>query len=170
MATKKRAPGEFMRSWDTTVEVGKSRDALEALVRRYGATGFTVSEDYESRTVVVVFFLRPRPNEDPMEIRIPLSYGQVTDRLRRVPEFNQRLQRKPFSNRTPWMHDQAERVAWRLLVLWAEAMLSMVDAEMMALPEAFFAHAMIDVPGGHRLRAADAVAALKLLPGREDSR
>jgi hypothetical protein len=168
MATKKRAPGEFMRSWDTTVEVGKSRDALEALVRRYGATGFTVSEDYESRTVVVVFFLRPRPNEDPMEVRIPVGYQHVLDRLRRIPDFQTFVGRKMRQNQEPWAREQAERVAWRLLVLWAEAMLSMVDAGMMALPEAFFAHAMVDVPGGHRLRAADAVAALKLLPGRED--
>ena len=162
--TEKRLPGHFVKSWDTRVEVSRSKEQVEEMLRRYGATGFTVSEDYESRTVVVVFFLRPQPNVDPMEIRFPISYQQVLDRLRRSPNFRSAVDRKAIAKREEWSREQAERVAWRHLYTWADAALSAVDAGLYSLPEAFFAHAMIDAPGGHRVRAVDAVTAMKLLP------
>jgi hypothetical protein len=166
MSTKKpqRQPGQFVKSWDTSVPVGQTKAALEELLKRYGATGFTVSEDYESRTVAVVFFLRARPDEDPIEIRLPIGYRQVLDRLRRMREFQTKCNARSSVVREEWAHDQAARVAWRHVYLWADAALSAVDAGLYSLPEAFFAHAMIDAPGGHRVRAIDAVTALKLLP------
>lgn len=163
MSTDTRQPGHFVKSWDTSVPMAKTKGDLETLLRRYGATGFTVSEDYESRTVVVVFFIRPRPDTDPLEIRFPVSYKTVLDRLRRMNEFTRKARGKG-ANRDGWQHAQSERVAWRHLYLWADAALSAVDAGLYSLPEAFFAHAMIDAPGGVRVRAIDAVTALRLLP------
>lgn len=159
-----RKPGEFVKSWDTSVPVGQTKGALEELLKRYGATGFTVSEDYESRTVAVVFFLRARPNEDPIEIRLPIGYRQVLDRLARMPEFQTKMRARSSQVREDWAVEQAARVAWRHVYLWADAALSAVDAGLYSLPEAFFAHAMIDTPNGGRIRAVDAVTAMKLLP------
>lgn len=169
-----RLPGQFVKSWDTDVPVVRTKGALEELLRRYGATGFTVSEDYESRTVAVVFFLRARPDEDPLEIRFLVSYQQVQDRLQRMPEFTRKVQgmRRSWDEVDQWRKDQAARVAWRHLYLWADAALSAVDAGLYSLTEAFFAHAMIDAPGGHgvRVRAVDAVTALKMLPRQAEER
>jgi hypothetical protein len=53
--------------------------------------------------------------------------------------------------------------------IWADAALSMVDAGVYSLPEAFFAHAMIDTPNGQKVRAVDAVTAMKLLPASRQS-
>jgi hypothetical protein len=152
-----------VKSWTTKVSVGNSKGELEELLRRYGATGFTVSEDYASRTVVVMFFLRPRPDDEAMEVRLPISYRQVLDRLRRMPDFVNKAKGKG-REREQWEMDQSERVAWRHVILWADAILSSVDAGLFSLPQAFFAHAMIDTPTGARVRAVDAVTAMKLLP------
>lgn len=56
----------FVKSWDTDVPVSRSKGALEELLRRYGATGFTVSEDYAAGTVLIAFHL-PRSIELPAE-------------------------------------------------------------------------------------------------------
>ena len=153
MSGPKRIPGQFVKAWDTDVPVTRSKAALEDMLRRYGATGFTVAEDYASRTVVVAFFLRPRPAEDPIEIRFPIGYDATLAKLRKMDAFTRRAD----------ANAQAERVAWRHLVLWVDAALSAVDSGLYSLQEAFFAHAMIDTPGGRRIRAADAVGNVKRL-------
>lgn len=159
MTTDRRPAGFFVRSWDTDVPVGRTKHAFEDLLRRYGATGFTVSEDYASRTVVVAFSLAVGGEQQ--EIRLPVSYTVVLRRLRQMPEFVKKAGR--YNNREAWEQEQAARVAWRHLILWAEATLSAVDAGLYTLQEAFFAHTMIPTPGGGAMPAVDAVNAIRRL-------
>jgi hypothetical protein len=155
-------PRRFVKSWDTDVTVARSKGALEELLRRYGATGFTVSEDYASGTVLIGFNLPrsielPADKQDSAEIAFTISYNQVLRRLRSMKDFRTKENAKAFSNREAWATEQAARVAWRHLVLWADAALSSVDAGLQSLEEAFFAqHILTD--GVRRLKAADAVA------------
>lgn len=153
----------FVRSWETETPVGKTKHAFEDLLKRYGATGFTVSEDYDSRTVVVAFSIRIN-GQEPAEIRLPVSYGQVLRRLNQMPEFVTKASKKGQA-REEWEHAQAARVAWRHLLLWAEGALAAVDAGIYTLQEAFFAHTMIATPGGGKMPAVDAVNTMRRLTG-----
>ncbi|HEY7233893.1 MAG TPA: hypothetical protein VH539_07070 [Gemmatimonadaceae bacterium] len=159
-APDRRAPG-WVRSWDTDVPAGRSKAAFEELLRRYGATGFTVSEDYASHTVVVAFQLVTA--RETIEVHLPIGYEQVRNRLRKMPEFQRSYERRSYSDRDEWANKQAERVAWRHLLLWAEAMLSAVDAGLYSLQEAVFAFTIIDTPHGGKMPAVDAVNAIKRL-------
>lgn len=162
MSEKKRTAGEFVRSWDTDVPVGRSKHAFEDLIRRYGASGFTVSEDYASRTVLVAFSILASDGET-SEVRLPIKYDDVRRRLDKMPEFRTAKWRKATTNQDTWANEQAARVAWRHLLLWAEAALSAVDAGLYSLQEAFFAHTLIETPGGAKLLAVDAINTMKRL-------
>jgi len=147
-----------VRSHDTRTPVGNSKKEFEELMRRYGATGFTVSEDYASRTVVVAFQI-PVAGGDPVDVRLPVGYDAVRKKLTKIREFANRAEKDPS-----WANEQAARVAWRHLILWAEASLAASDAGIYSLQEAFFAHTMIATPNGGLIPAVDAVNAIKRLP------
>jgi hypothetical protein len=153
-----------LRSWDTETPVGQSKREFEELVRRYGATGFTVSEDYASRTVVVAFSIQVEGGEL-ADIRLPVGYDTVKRKLMKVQPFVSKARRRSDT----WINEQAARVAWRHLLLWAEASLSAVDAGLYSLQEAFFAHTMIATPGGGLIGALDAVNMAKRIASRSES-
>lgn len=147
----------FVKSWDTDVPVGRTKAAFEDLLRRYGATGFTVSEDYASSGVVVSFSIAQA------EILFTINYRKVLERLRLMPEFRSKRDRKSLSTREQWMLDQAARVAWRHLYLWSDAALSAVDAGLQTVEDVFLSQHVLTGNAGERITAGELVR--KLAPG-----
>lgn len=148
------AVSTFVKSWNTKVASAKSRLALEGLLRRYGASGFTISEDYRGRTAVVSFNI-PRSFQfqgdaaDHIEIRIPVSYAEVQRRLDTISAFRNLAAEKKEA--------QSERVAWRHILLLTEAALMAAALGVQTPEEAFFAHAVQELPGiANKMRTIDA--------------
>jgi hypothetical protein len=139
-----------VKSASTTVPATRTKSELEEMLRKYGASGFTVSSDYASRTVVVAFMM-PRTFQDPrdqVEIKIPISYVEVEKRLVKLPGNGRKD--------SAWLAAQSERVAWRQLYILCEAALMAAAIGLQTLEEAFFAHQMLSLPNGGTLRAIDA--------------
>ncbi len=139
-----------VKSASTDVPASRTKAQLEDLLRKYGASGFTVSNDYESRTVMVGFMM-PRSYQTPsdhVEIRIPVSFREVSKRLAKMAGNG----RKPQN----WLDEQAERVAWRQLYMLCEAACMAAAVGLQTIEEAFFAHQMLSLPNGGQLRAIDA--------------
>jgi hypothetical protein len=153
MARKDQRSTSFVRSWDTEVPVSRTAAAMEEMIRRYGASGYTRSEDYTAGRVVVAFTIAAR------DVRMFVDVPTVEQKLRAMPEFMQKRNAKPWDNRDPWARAQAERVAWRHLLLYVEASLNAVSAGLLTLEEAFFAYALIQAPDGDKQRAVDLVVA-----------
>lgn len=142
-----------MRSVDTKTSPEKSRQDIETALRRYGATGFTVSQDYSNRTAVVSFTI-PRSMEaglagGAVEVRLPVSFDQVRRRLQKMGRF----QSKPTAVQVA----QSERVAWRQLLLLVEAALAAAAIGLQTLEESFYAHTMLTLGDGQPTRAIDLV-------------
>jgi hypothetical protein len=169
MAAKKDRP--FVKSADTTSQVSSSKAELEKMLRRYGAAGFSIAHDYAEHRVVISLILPDRPGKDsprvpvklPVDIRLVYDalYGRPTLSVR-IPddERNAIIREKGFA---PWNRsvynpkgydakklEQAERVAWRNLVLWVDAALSAATVGLQTITEAFFAHAVVG-QGGQRM-------------------
>jgi hypothetical protein len=53
-----------------------------------------------------------------------------------------------WKNPTKWGWEQAERVAWRHLVLWVDAACAATNAGMQTMSEAFLAHTLVKAPDG----------------------
>lgn len=149
MASDPNRSTSFVRSWDTDVPVSRSAAAMEEMVRRYGASGFTRSEDYANARIVVAFTIAGR------DIRVLVDVPTVERKLLAMEDFRRKVAGKKREERARWQRAQAERVAWRHLLLYVEASLNAVSAGLFTLEEAFFAHAMLTAPDGTQQRAAD---------------
>lgn len=165
------SPGPtWVRSWDTDVPVGRSSAELESLLRRYGAKGYTVSSDYSNGTLVIGFTV-PRTwaiaNAETVEIRMAIGFHETLRRLEGMQLFQKKRDRMSYDKRKTWPLEQAERVAWRQLIMLVEAGLNAAAAGIQTVDEAFFAHQVIRLGSGVH-RAIDVVreAQKALPPGR----
>jgi len=155
----------FVKSAGTAVPAARSRMQLEALLRRYGCIGFGVSNDYEAMTASVSFLVPDSLAKDAARIpvRLVLNIRQVYDALygqplrwdheqkRRVPDLKGYREKELL---------QAERVAWRQLILWVDAACSAAASGVQKMSEAFFAHTVVIGPDGARYRLIDHVEAI----------
>lgn len=141
----------FVKSADTRVPVGRSRDELERVLRRYGATAFASASDYEAGTVSVSFKVPNAPGESStVPVRLEAGFLLIYARL-----FGEPRGHKYDADRLA----QAERVAWRHLVLWVDAACTAVGAGLQTMREAFFAHTVVrNAATGRIERMAEAVA------------
>lgn len=146
----------FVKSAKSATPVASSKGAIEKMLRRYGATAFQVSEDYASGRITLAFAI-PNSAEkgaDVVPVRIPIEVQRVYHALYGVPKKRYTNEPDPKGYDANKMA-QAERVAWRNLVLWLDAALSAATIGLQTITEAFFAHAML---GGDGRRAIDVAA------------
>lgn len=154
---------KFVKSAETLVPVGRSQSELERILRRYGCTGFGVSQDYEALRTSVTLRVPDGPEKDALQVPVklvvdfravydalygqPMRHGQKPDgSWGRVPDpkgYNARL------------IEQAERVAWRHLVLWVDAACSASTVGLQRMSEAFLAHTLTRTADGRVLRVVE---------------
>lgn len=139
----------FVKAYSTDVPVSRSQVQLQETLRRYGATGFGVHQDYATGNVQVFFRV---PDEFKSETLIPVRLEVSTE-----PVFRALFHRSPPSyqreNSREWQ--QAERVAWRQLLLWVDAALSAASAGVQKISEAFLAHTLVQGSDGKARRVVD---------------
>jgi hypothetical protein len=135
----------FVKSADTSTQVATSKTELEKMLRRYGAAGFSVAHDYAEHRVVLNLLLPDTPAKGAprVPVRLPVSVRAVYDKLYGRPTKYDYTEKKYVYNATGYETkklEQAERVAWRNLVLWVDAALSAATIGLQTITEAFFAH------------------------------
>lgn len=149
---------KFFKSENTTTPVRNSKGEIETILRRYGASGFSVAEDYHRGIVVISFVVPDHHGKDAAQVpvKLPINIGKIYHIIYGVePRMGDRG--------SDW--ERAERVAWRNLVLWIDAALSAAAAGLQTITEAFFAHAVVDQTGGRRMIEVVAEAADRMSPG-----
>jgi len=137
MSTRKNRP--FVKAADTKTPVGSSRSEVDRLLRRYGASAISVSENISARTIVVSFVVPNSLNKGAgdVPVRMPIAVTGVYVSLYGRPKQGGYDAVKMA---------RAERVAWRNLVLWLDAALSAASVGLQTITEAFFAHAVASIP------------------------
>lgn len=131
----------FVKSVKTTVPVRNSKNEVEELLRRYGCSKMQITENYHEGLFAVAFALPDTPgSNDHVPVRIEVKVSDVA-----------RVVQKTFKTQknADWLNAQAQRVAWRHLVLWLDAALSAATLGLQRISEAFYAHIILD--GGQRL-------------------
>lgn len=132
----------FVKSADTKTPASQSQVALERILRRYGAGSFGSTADYERHLIRVTFRIPDSPGGPLIPVRLEISIESVA---RALGMFNR-------GSPTAYGWEQAERVAWRHLVLWVDAACCAVHAGMQTMAEAFFAHVLTRANDGHVAR------------------
>jgi len=139
-------PKRFVKSADTSTSVSKSQRELEQILRRYGAVDFNLGSDWEKRLARVAFRVPDTPGSKMLvPVRLEVSIEAVADALEFTkPRWTGGAKAKPTQHQ--W--EQAERVAWRHLVLWVDAACSATSAGVQTMSEAFLAHMLVKSPDG----------------------
>jgi len=154
---------KFVKSAQTGVPVSRSNSELERVLRRYGCTGFGVTNDYEQMRCAVTIRVPDGPEKDATQIPIKLvvDFRAVYDALYGQP---MRWGTKPDGSNgrvhdpkgyEPKFIEQAERVAWRHLVLWVDAACSASTVGLQRMSEAFLAHTLMRTADGRVLRVVE---------------
>lgn len=115
-------------SYTTTVPVEKTILDIERLLMRAGAS--KIAKDYTGDGRVAAFFFA-----------IPTKYGELTFRMPCNPDKVYPLLKKtryPSGARQKKLMEQSERVAWRVLLTWTAAQISMIKMEQVTPEQAFF--------------------------------
>lgn len=153
----------FVKSADTSVPVSRSQGELERVLRRYGCTGFGVTTDYELARASIMLRVPDGPEKDATQVPVklivdfravydalygqPMKWGQKPDGANgRVPDL------KGYKAK---FVEQAERVAWRHLVLWVDAACSASTVGLQRMSEAFLAHTLMRTADGRVLRVVE---------------
>jgi len=143
----------FVKSATTSTSVATSKMELERVLRRYGAEQFSTAQDYAKGLVVVMFSIPDSPAKGAkiVPIRFPVETRRVYDRLFGEPTrwLNGKYVRNPDGYNAKKL-EQAERVAWRNVILWVDAQLSAASVGIQTVTEAFIAHAALG-PNGERV-------------------
>ena len=145
----------FVKSAETSTPVSNSRAEVERILRRYGANGLSVSQDYKGGRVIVSFIVPNSTDKGApvVPVKLPVDVLRVFNALFTNGPFTLE-QAQMSSNEKAWA--QAERVAWRNLVLWIDAALSATTAGLQTITEAFFAHAVLSGDGRRAIDVAEA--------------
>jgi len=143
----------FVKAARTDTSAINSRSAIDKMLRRYGASAISMSENIERREIVVSFIIPDSGAKDAQKVpvRLPVNvylvYNALYGRPKRWKDGKQVTDPLAYDIRRI---EQAERVAWRNLSLWIDAALSAAVIGLQSITEAFFAHAVVGA-GGERM-------------------
>lgn len=151
-----------IKSSDTKSPVANSRKQMEDLLRRYGAVGFGVQQEFSdtgvAEHITVQFIIPDRPGSKArIPVAIPVNVIDVLNALYKT--------RANLRDRSQW--ERAERVAWRNLLLWVDSTLAAASIGLQSITEAFYAHNVIKLEDGRTARLSEVIEAAqgKLPPG-----
>jgi hypothetical protein len=152
----------FVKSATTSVPVSRTQAELERLLGRYGCSCFGVQNNYEQMRVAVSFIVPDslEPDAPKIPVRLELDVRAVYDQLYGRPVKRKWVEGESIVEWNPAGYDerdlkQAERVAWRQLVLWVDAACSAAAAGVQKMSEAFFAHTIVRGDDGRGRRLVD---------------
>lgn len=163
----------FVKAETTSVAPEKSRLEIEQLLKRYGALGYSFSANMETGEARVEFVVPNSGEKDAprIPVRIPVNHFDVFDVMYGQPKVTRKgtgsydaagkyvtTVRDPMPR--PYTHDpkriqQAERVAWRNLVLWIDAALSAAFVGLRSIAETFAGDRLVTDESGQTMRVAE---------------
>lgn len=155
----------FVKSADTSSSAINSRAAVDKMLRRYGASAISMSENVTEGEVVVSFIVPDSATKGAAKVpvRLPISIRAVYHALYEKPtRYKWDAEMKKGEHvYDPRGYDgkkwaQAERVALRNLVLWIDAALSAASIGLQTITEAFFAHAVVGESGARMIEVVEA--------------
>jgi hypothetical protein len=163
---------QFIKAVASKVPVEKTKEDLRLLVKRYGARGFGVRENWQTRRLEVELLMPNRPgdsNDPEMEfvpLRIPVDVEAVeTALLAQVGRRHDSSADKERARRAT-LHGQAERTAWRIVFDLVDAMLASVILGGRTVAEVFQGDVVVQNERGESIRFAELVASWNgQLPG-----
>ena len=138
-------------NFSTTVDALKTVGEIQRILVGHGATSILM--DYENGIISSLSFKVETPHGQ-MAIRLPIN-PQAILRVLKEQGLTPR-----YAN-----HEQAVKIAWRILKDWVRAQMALLETEMVSMEEVFFAYLLN--PGGKTLYESMVDSKFQLTQGQE---
>ncbi len=110
-----------------TTSISTEKIAAEIQRRLVDANAQAVMHEYDDDGIMSAMSFRIKSSSGVLSFRLPSNMDGVYNSLCNNPKVPNRLK----------THEQAARVAWRILKVWVEAQIAMIEAEMADIEEIF---------------------------------
>lgn len=131
---------KFVKSRSTNTPVANSQRQLQQMLERYGCTKFAIAQDYAERRSQITFTV-PDDTKDGAPM-IPVRLEVRTDLVAAA------LFGPAPRGYSDYGLAQAERVAWRNLLLWVDSALASAAVGLQPISETFLAHTLVPAGDG----------------------
>lgn len=121
-------------NYTTTVPAEQTIGEIQKMLSEYGVVAMMT--EYEGRNVSAVSFRLILDGKD-MNFKLPCNWRAV------AAIFQQPAHRRKLKCRIDQIDEQAIRTAWRIIRDWTQAQLSLVEINMVSLPQIFLPYAIM---------------------------
>jgi len=118
-------------NYTTQIDPDKTAAEIARLLSMAGASG--VLTEYEDGYVTALSF-KMRVGEQDMGFKLPCDWKPVQQVLKEQKETNRRINTS---------REQAVRTAWRIVLVWVEAQLAIIETKMVTTQEVFLPYAVM---------------------------
>jgi hypothetical protein len=123
--------------YSTTIDARKTVHEITEIIAAHGAKG--VLTQYDEGRITGLAFQVMGLDGDLLSINLPARVSQVNEVLQRL------LRQGKISRRWTRAEDgaQAERVAWRVLKVWVQAQMALIEVGMVRMEEVFLPYVLV---------------------------
>jgi hypothetical protein len=125
----------------TKIEPSQTVIEIQKILGKYGASAIRTDYD-ERREVVAISFTIKIDEGDPIAFRLPCRWKEVEKLLDEKHPPDSYIYHGKLIQRNNL--DQAKRVAWRQILRWVEAQLSITETNMVKLHEVFMPYLVVE--------------------------
>jgi hypothetical protein len=122
----------------TKMDAGRSSAEIQQLLVSSGARQIAIDYGPDGRVLGMRFSLEHGKNTE--AYALPIRTDRIFERLQAARKARKSAERED--------RQQAERVAWRQLLLWLKAQLALMDIGMVSAGEVFFPYQLADARSG----------------------
>ena len=124
-----------LANYTTEVAAEKSAFEIQTMLRDHGAIAVSIRYGSEKNPSGIAFLIKTRIG--PAQFELPANAAAVEKLLLSLRTKKPETWHSDYKQVMQRVHDQAARVAWRILRDWVRAQLAIIETEMVTLDQVF---------------------------------
>ena len=122
-------------NYTTEVAAEKSAFEIQSMLRDHGAAAVSIRYGIDKNPSGLSFLINTRMG--PAHFELPANVAAVEKLLQKLRTKKPETWHSDYQQVMQRVHDQAARVAWRILRDWVRAQLAIIETEMVSLDQVF---------------------------------
>ena len=122
-------------NYTTTIDAEQTISEIQKMLSKHGVSAMMT--EYDGSQVAAVSF-RINVGDKPMAFKLPCNWRAVREIFRQEFRTSGSVKHKDKS-----LDNQAVRTAWRIVKVWIEAQLAMVEVNMVTVPQVFLPYTIM---------------------------
>jgi len=124
-------------NYTTEVTAEKSAFEIQTMLRNHGAAAVSIRYGSDKNPSGLAFLINTRLGAVPVPFELPANVAAVEKLLLNLRTKKPETWHSDYKQVMQRVHDQAARVAWRILWDWVRAQLAIIETEMVTIDQVF---------------------------------